>query len=72
MQPSHWHETPMASASRLNVTKGAFYHHHEAKGDLVEACFDRTLDILRTVQEQAEAKGANGLPSPICFCTSAT
>lgn len=57
-------------ASRLNVTKGAFYHHHEAKGDLVEACFDRTLDILRTVQEQAEAKGANGLER-LCIATGA-
>ncbi|MDN8891457.1 helix-turn-helix domain-containing protein, partial [Staphylococcus aureus] len=30
-------------ASELNVTKGSFYHHLEAKDDLVLACFRRSF-----------------------------
>jgi AcrR family transcriptional regulator len=55
-------------ASRLNVTKGAFYHHLDAKHDLVEACFERTLNVLREVQEAAEAEGGDGLER-LCTAT---
>lgn len=48
-------------AARLNVTKGAFYHHHDAKDDVVEACFARTLSILRQVQDATEARGGGRL-----------
>lgn len=37
-------------SAELNVTKGSFYHHNEAKDDLVEACFERTFSVMRNVQ----------------------
>ena len=47
-------------SARLNVTKGSFYHHNQAKDDLVEQCFDRTLEIMRTSQAAADACTATG------------
>jgi len=43
-------------SAELNVTKGSFYHHIDAKEDLVEACFHRTYDIMRRVQSRALAE----------------
>jgi AcrR family transcriptional regulator len=40
-------------SASLNLTKGAFYHHNEAKDDLVAACFRRSFDIMREAQRQA-------------------
>jgi AcrR family transcriptional regulator len=37
-------------SARLNVTKGAFYHYNDAKDDLVEACFRRSVDVMRRAQ----------------------
>lgn len=37
-------------SARLNVTKGSFYYHNTDKDDLILACFERTLDILREGQ----------------------
>lgn len=37
-------------AANMNVTKGAFYYHFDAKDDLVLACFERTLQITRLAQ----------------------
>lgn len=47
-------------SARLNVTKGAFYHHHETKDELVVACFERTFDVMRRAIRQAEASSDNG------------
>jgi AcrR family transcriptional regulator len=48
-------------SARLNVTKGAFYHHHETKDELVAACFARTFEIMRRALRQAEAASETGL-----------
>lgn len=47
-------------SGRLNVTKGSFYHHNEAKDDLVVACFERTIDIMRGAQRAAERLAVSG------------
>ncbi|MBO9711979.1 TetR/AcrR family transcriptional regulator [Sphingomonas sp.] len=40
-------------ASELNVTKGSFYHHLDAKDELVIACYKRSFDILADAQRLA-------------------
>ena len=42
-------------ASELNVTKGSFYHHLDAKDDLVIACYQRSFDTIGDAQAAAEA-----------------
>jgi AcrR family transcriptional regulator len=47
-------------SARLNLTKGAFYHHHDTKQDLIEACFERTFAVLRRTLDHADAAGGDG------------
>lgn len=42
-------------SAELNVTKGSFYHHNDAKDDLVVACFQRTFEVMSRVQRLAIA-----------------
>jgi AcrR family transcriptional regulator len=46
-------------ASELNVTKGSFYHHLDAKDELVIACYKRSFDIIADAQRLAEAQGGS-------------
>lgn len=40
-------------ASQLDVTKGSFYHHLDAKDDLVLQCFERSHHFISGVQRSA-------------------
>lgn len=54
-------------SARLNVTRGAFYHYNQFKGDLVMPCFERTLGLLRTEQLAARTRGDNALHGVLAF-----
>jgi len=57
-------------AARLQLTKGAFYHHNDTKLDLISACFDRSHALIRHTLRAAEAAhGAGWLRA--CAATAA-
>lgn len=47
-------------AARLHRSKGAFYHRHDTKHDLISACFDRSFELQRAALRAAEAAPGNG------------
>ena len=47
-------------SARLDVTKGAFYHHIDAKDDLVVVCFRRTTEVVRRTQVAAQKLPVDG------------
>ena len=57
-------------SARLNVTKGAFYHHNETKDELVEACFERTTEVMRRAIRQAESVTTDGLQTLATVATA--
>lgn len=46
-------------AESINVTKGSFYHHHEAKDELVLACFNKSHDRLSATQMAGQNAGGD-------------
>lgn len=54
-------------SARIDLSKGAFYHHIKSKDDLVLACFDRTIEVLRSAMLAAEAVSSNGLQTLATF-----
>ncbi|UIJ43952.1 TetR/AcrR family transcriptional regulator [Sphingomonas cannabina] len=46
-------------ASELNVTKGSFYHHLDAKDELVTACYKRSFDTIADAQRLAHERGGS-------------
>ncbi len=47
-------------SARLNLTKGAFYHHNENKDDLISACFDRMSAVIRDTQALVDEMPGTG------------
>lgn len=46
-------------AGELNVTKGSFYHHLDAKDELVIECYKRSFDIIAEAQRRSERLPGN-------------
>lgn len=46
-------------AAELNVTKGSFYHHLDAKDELVIACYRRSFDTVVAAQHTADEAGGS-------------
>lgn len=48
-------------SAELNVSRGAFYHHYDARDALVVACFERTFRELRSAQSAAMSQDVDGI-----------
>ena len=58
-------------SAELNLTTGAFYHHHDAKSDVVIACFERAFEVMRQMQHRAIDQTADKW-SALCACAAAS
>lgn len=47
-------------SARINLTKGAFYHHNETKLDLITACWERSFSVVRHTVGAAQESQASG------------
>ncbi|HMN46438.1 MAG TPA: TetR/AcrR family transcriptional regulator [Povalibacter sp.] len=59
-------------SARLNVTKGTFYYYNQAKDDLVQQCFDRTFEKMRTSLSASEAATTSGFDTLASLAGSMT
>jgi AcrR family transcriptional regulator len=48
-------------SKELKMSKGAFYHHNDAKDDVVIRCFERTIALITQIQLAAQAAPFDGL-----------
>jgi AcrR family transcriptional regulator len=55
-------------AEHLNVSKGAFYYHIKNKEDLLAHCYDRSLDIVERLHEEAQGHSGTGLDKAALVC----
>lgn len=55
-------------AEQLNVSKGAFYYHIKNKEDLLFHCYNRSLDIMDNIHEQAAQSGGSGMAKTELVC----
>jgi AcrR family transcriptional regulator len=47
-------------AARLDVTKGSFYYRIDAKDDLIEICYMRTVEVMQRAQQDASELPGDG------------
>lgn len=55
-------------AEHLNVSKGAFYYHIKNKEDLLVQCYNRSMDIMHTIHEDAAATDSSGFEKAELTC----
>jgi AcrR family transcriptional regulator len=56
-------------SAKLSRTKGAFYHRHETKADLIAQCFARTFEVTHRAHRTAAAAPGDGW-TRLCALTS--
>lgn len=57
-------------SAKINVSKGAFYHHNETKDELVVACFQRTFDLMWLAVREAEAHRGSALQTLVAITSA--
>lgn len=55
-------------AEHLNVSKGAFYYHISNKEDLLINCYNRSMDIMKRIHDQASAMQCSGFEKAELIC----
>lgn len=54
-QFGYWGASVERISASVSATKGAFYHHHMSKDELVISCFHRSFDLMKAAQTDAIA-----------------